>query len=97
MPGFKLIDVEGVGQTEHGLTVFHLSEALNGRRANALGRGVGSHHMGMLFLQLSQLPHQLIELGVGNLRIVQRVIAVVVMVYLLAELVYALLDFDIHG
>ena len=97
IPGGQFFRVEGVGQTEHGQPVFHLGETLRRRRTHPLSGRLRRHQIRMLVFQLSELAHQRVELGVGYLRGVQRVVTIVVAVYLLAELVYALLNLGVHS
>ena len=97
MPGGEFFRVEGVGEAEHGEAVPHLGKAFGRGRADALGGGFGDDEFGVLFLQGAELAHEVVELGVGDFGGVQRVIAVVVVVYLLAELVDAVLGLGVHG
>ena len=62
------------------------AERFDRRRANSLRRGVGGHESGMLRLQAPQLFHQEIVLGVGDLGVVEHVVAIVVVIELLPQL-----------
>ena len=64
----------------------HGAEFLARRGADALGGRVGRGQLGMIGLERFEPAHQAIVFGVGNLGIVEDVVAVVVMVNLLAKL-----------
>ena len=51
-------------------------EALGGRRADALRRGVGGAEVGVLLLDAPKLAEELVVLGVADLGIVEDVVAV---------------------
>ena len=63
----------------------HLREALSRRRAYSLRRRIGRYKLWMLRFDGTQFAHQLVVLRVTNLRAVQHVVAIVVVVKLLAE------------
>ena len=63
------------------------------RTAHALRRAVGRHQLGVLLLDREQLALELVELGVGDDRVVEDVVAVIVLRDLLAQLPEALLRF----
>jgi len=65
-------------------------ERLGGLPADALGRAVGGHELGMLGLQLAQLALQAVVLLVGDLRLVEDVVEPLVAADLVAELLDAL-------
>src|SRR5437773_2686138 len=56
----------------------HLAETLERRRAHALGRGVWRPKLGMSFLEGDQLSEEGVVIRIRDLRIVEYVIAVVV-------------------
>ena len=91
LPGAELVLVARVGERQHRLEVRHLLELRERLGANALGRRVGREELGMVGLDIPQLVHQLVVLGVRDLGIVEDVVAVVVVVELLAQLFHALL------
>jgi hypothetical protein len=66
-------------------------EEVRGLASDPLRGAVGGDELGKLLLQPPKLPHELVVLGVGDLRLVQDVVAVVVMVDLLAKLLDAAL------
>ena len=61
-------------------------KARNGGAGDALRRGVRRDQVGILRLERAQLDHQLIVAGVRNLRLVQLVVALVVVRDLRAQL-----------
>src|SRR5580692_7689005 len=63
----------------------HFDESLARLAANALRGRVRCHQIRMLRFQILQLPHQLVELAVVDLRIVYNVIEVFVMTDLLPQ------------
>src|SRR5260221_13154859 len=65
-----------------------LHESFAGLAAHTLRRGVRRDEFWMLRLEPLELVHQLVEVGVRNLRIVEHVIAIFVMPDFLAQ------DFD---
>jgi hypothetical protein len=69
-----------------------LDEAFARLAAHALGWRVGRDQRGMLAFQRLQLVDQAVELGVGNLRVVEHVVAMLVVADLLAQLLRAPLD-----
>jgi hypothetical protein len=70
--------IEGVGEREHGQGVHHLAERRGWRAAHALRRRVGADQLRALGLEGGELGHQPIVLGVRNLRVVEHVVAIVV-------------------
>ena len=74
-----------------GISVADDAEGLQGTRAHPLGGGVRGGQLRVLRLQGAQLLHQTVVLAVGDLRVVQGVVAVVVIVDLLPELFGSLL------
>ena len=80
--------VEGVGEAEERHRVLHRGETLGWRRADPLGGRVRRHQVRIPLLQLLELDHQGVVLGVADDRAVQDVIAVVVVVDLPSELFY---------
>jgi hypothetical protein len=86
VPRQQLVPVAGVGQREHRLQVAHLLELLQGRGADALGRRVGSPQVRVLSLERLQLAVERVVLGVVDLRLVEDVVEIGVMVEDLAKL-----------
>jgi len=82
----KLGDVHGVVQREHGDLVLDGGEGLHRLARNTLGRAVGRDQVGVPGLEILELSHETIVLGVGNLGLGQDVIEVVVAVDELPEL-----------
>ena len=62
------------------------AEELGRRRAHALGRRVRGDQLREPLLERAELPDQLVVLGVGDLGVVQDVVAIHVVVDALAEL-----------
>ena len=77
-PGLELVGAEGVVQAHHRHPVGHRGEQGRGRRSDRRGGRVRDHQVGMFGLDAPQLPHQGVVLGVGDLRVVEPVVAVVV-------------------
>ena len=65
-------------------------EALERPRAHALGRRIGAQQVGVGGLEVAQLVQQDVVVGVGDLRLVEDVIEVAVMLELRAQLGHAL-------
>jgi hypothetical protein len=77
----------GVVETEHRLGVLDGLEGGGDAAADALRWGVGADQVGVLGLEPLELVHQRVELGVGELGIVQDVVALFVVADLAAEFV----------
>ena len=77
---------EGIVEREHRHLVHHLPEGGARRARHALRRGVRRDQLGVLRLQRAQLLHQPVVLGVGNLRLIEHVVAVIVLRYLRTQL-----------
>jgi hypothetical protein len=91
------LGTESIRQRQHRHGMPDFSE-LSGRRcAHASRRRLRSRELRMRRLQRLQLAHQDIELGVGDLRLVQRVVQPVVVFDLLAQLLDTLLRRHAHG
>ena len=67
-----LFAAHGVVERQHRDAVLDLGEALGGRGADPLGRGVRPREFGVLALELLKLAQQPVVLRVGDLRSVQR-------------------------
>ena len=78
--------VEPVGEAQHGKVVADRLEGFQGRGAHPPGGGVGRGQPGVAFLQLHEPAHHPVVFRVGNLRVVQHIIAIVVVVQRLPEL-----------
>src|SRR3546814_12722893 len=63
----KLVVVEGIAQREHRNQVLVLGEITPGRRANALGGGIGGAELGMLGFELHQLVEEAVVLEIRYL------------------------------
>ena len=72
-----------------GCEVLDLLELLERRAAHALGRRVRREQLGVLALEVAQLAQQRVVLGVADLRVVEDVVAVVVVLELPPQLVGA--------
>ena len=89
----------GIVQAQHREGVLHRHHSLGGLPSDPLGGRIGSDQLGMGRLQSPELPHELVELPIGNLGVVQHVIAVLVVANLLPQAGYLLnrLGLDRHG
>ncbi len=81
----------GLRQRQHLGGVAYLGELFAGLAAHPLRRRIGRDQLRMRGFQRDQLVHQLVELGVADLRIVEHVIAVFVVADLVAQRVDLLL------
>jgi len=77
--------VECVVEAEHGDAVADRAELLDRLSAHPLGRRLGDDEFGVLFLEFLEAPHQPVILGVGDFRLVEDVVAVVVVFDLSSE------------
>jgi hypothetical protein len=68
-------------------------EEIPHRTTDPLGRRVRRDEKWILFLEAHQFTQQGVVLGVGDLRLIQNVIAIAVIAELLAQLLDALFDF----
>ena len=85
-PGAQLIRRARVRQRQHLLWVAHLFQIAHRLAADALRRRVRRHELGMLGLDRPQLVDQNVVLVVADLRVVEDVVAVAVVVELPAQL-----------
>ena len=88
-PAVELIHVgffEGVAEAEHRHFVAHLSERRQGRAADSLGWRVTGDQFRVGSFERLELVEQPIVFGVRNARLVQHVIAIVVLIQLGAQL-----------
>ena len=76
----------------HGGQVLDLLEPVAQRRADALRGRFGRDQLGVLVLERLELVEEPVELGVGDLRLVEHVVEVEVVVDLLAQVVELLPD-----
>jgi hypothetical protein len=81
----ELLLADGVLEREHWVRAGYGFELCERRRTDATGRGVVVVELGMEMLQLKQASHPLVILGVGNLRVVELVVASVGTLQLLSE------------
>ena len=88
-PRVELLERERVVEREHRRAVRDRREQLVGRRADPLRGESAVISSGKRVLEVAQLAHQLVVLGVADLRLVEHVVAVRVVVDLLAELLDA--------
>ena len=84
--GAQLVMAEGVGQAEHRGPVADLVEGRRRRAAHALGRRVGRGQLRVRRLEVLELAHQRVALGVADLRRVLLVVERVGTLDLLAQL-----------
>ena len=66
--------------------MLHLGEPLRRRGSHALGGRLGSNKLWMVLFQLLQSSHKVVILGVGDIGIVQRVIAIVMVTNIFPQL-----------
>ncbi len=92
MPGAELGFGEGVGEAEQRQAVLDDAECGDGLAADALRRGVRRNELRVALLELAQLAHELVVLGVAYLGAVEDVVAVVVVGDEGAQLLDAELD-----
>ena len=90
-PGLQLLLVARVRERQHRLEVAHLVELVERLRPHALGGRVRGQQVGVLGLEVAQLVEQRVVLGVRDLRVVEDVVAVAVVIELLAQLADPLL------
>ena len=76
--GLDVVVGERVVERKHRDAVRHRPEGSHRRAADALRRRIGREQLGMLGLQRLEFAEQRIELGVGDRRRVEHVVAVVV-------------------
>ena len=84
----KRLDIfvaESVIQRQHGCTVAERLEFRQRCAAHPLRRRIGRQQLGVLLLKPLKLGKQAVVFGIGDLRIVEDVIAVVVILKLLAQ------------
>ncbi len=72
--------VEGIFERQHRDLVRDGLEVAGRRRADPLGRRIGRHQVGMFGLERLQPAKQLVVGLVGNRRLVEHVVAVIVLV-----------------
>ena len=77
---------ESVAEAEHRNFVTHLSERGQRHAADALGRRVAGDQFRIGRFQRLELVEQAVVLGIGNARLVENVIAIVVLIQLSAQL-----------
>ena len=78
-PGAQLVLVAGVGEREHRLVVLDLLELVQRLPADPLRRRVRGEQLGVGLLDLPQLAQQVVVVGVGDRRVVEHVVAVIVL------------------
>ncbi len=85
-PRVQLLAREGVVEREHLGPVADRREELRGLPAHPLGGAIGRDELGKLLLEAPEIPHELVELGVGDLGGVLHVVEVLVVADLVAKL-----------
>ena len=76
-----------LSQREHGLEMFHPFEPVRGRAPDPLGGGIG-RGQAVVFLQPGKFGHEAVELGIGDYRIIQYIVPVIVVIELFPELIH---------
>ena len=89
-PGAQLLLVARVREREHRREVLDRGEALQRGRADALGRRFGGAQVGVLGLDVAQLVEQRVVVRIGDLRVVEDVVAAVVLLDLPSQRLGAL-------
>ena len=84
-PGLELLVGEGVVEALHPLEVVDRGELGGHRATDLLGRRVGRAQVGDLVLELLEAAHPLVEVGVGERRVVEDVVAPARLLDLLGE------------
>jgi len=74
-----------------------LRKLLGRLAAHASGRRIRGYQLGMLTLQVLEPPHELVELEIRDLRIIQHIVAVLVVTDLVAELLDFAFNAAVHG
>src|SRR5262249_36230650 len=77
---------EGVIEAQHGERMEHRAECLQRCGPDALCGGVRPDQIGKRCFQFLQAAHQLVVLGVSDLRIIEDVIAIAMMMKLVVQL-----------
>ena len=85
LPVAQFFFAVGVVERKHGDGMPGLDESFTRLAADALGGRVGSDEFGMLGLELFELVHQLVEVGVGEFGIIEDVIEIFVMTDFFAQ------------
>ncbi len=85
VPVAKLLFAGDVVDGQHGARVRDLGKAFFGFAADTLRGGVGRDEGRVFTLEALKLSHEVIELGVGDCRLVQHVVKVLVVADLVAE------------
>ncbi len=93
VPGDQLVINEGVSQGEQGERMFHDTKGFNRGSTNSLGGRIRSEELRIFLFQFPQFPHQSIIFGIADFRVVQNIVAVVVVINLRPQFIYSLLDF----
>ena len=74
-PALELVVGEGVVEALHPLEVVDRRELRGDRATDLLRRAVGGAQVGHLLLERLETPHPLVEVGVGQRRVVEHVVA----------------------
>ena len=77
---------EGIAQGQHGHGMADFGKFLQGLGAHSLSGGIRGNQFGMGGLQFLEFAHEAVILAVRNLRVIQHVVTVVVVIDLLAQL-----------
>ena len=85
VPGEQLLLVAGIGQREHGLHVAHLLELLQRLTAHTLCGRIGRAQLRETLLELLQLGEQAVVVGIADLRLVEHVVQLSMVLDLAAQ------------
>ena len=90
VPGGQFVEVEGVSQAEHRARMLDLGEGRRRLPSDSLRRRIGGEQLRVFRLDLPQFAQQEVVLPVADYRVVQRVVAMIVVVKLAPQLLGAL-------
>jgi hypothetical protein len=91
--GEQFVAVEGIGEAEHGVDVGDSAERLQRRCTHPLCRRVGGAEFGIALFEFNQAAEEAVVFRVADFRRIEDVIAVIVVVYLLAQMLDFLANF----
>jgi hypothetical protein len=85
LPVAQLVFVVGIVEREHGRGMPDFYKTLARPAPYPLSGRIGSDEGGIVRFQFLQFVHELIELGVGDLRVVENVVEILVVADFLAQ------------
>ena len=93
----KLLLVQGVVEAQHGRAVLNTLQAFARLASHSLRRRIGRHQFRVLLFELLETTHQSIVLGVGDHRLIEDIIQVLVPLNFFAEPLNFMLNRVFHG